>query len=373
MYYRYPDLKIGWFYGNEQEDYAVYAAEIIQKAARELQIPDANIILYASSAGGTTAIRAGAAIPGCTVVAINPQLDIAKYPGSVSFTKVTHYDLEAEDALRRNALDQIVSGAPQTEFMLIINAESRGDIEIQLQNFCESLGMPLPRYGLAQYQNVKTWIYDGQGKEPHNVQENYHIYCYIRRILPSIRDTDFAVKHQREVLYINDWWQENAKDKQLITSLTEENKRLKKERDTLLRRHCNGEQRTVRFDILHTAEDSAGIELLEISDQAADIQFPSWMNEQGCGCLLQSERGWIKIVFKCSGAGDVSIVLRGINKKDKSGKRIPIWINLERLWINDQIVNDRPVSIWHDRPYRISRSVRDGEIIRLRASWTPRI
>jgi len=347
MYYRYDNLRVGWFYGTGDEDYAEYAADIIRKAALELGIKNEDIILYASSAGGTAAIRAGAFLKGCKVVAINPQLNINAYWYAEKFAEITGNDLSKKDSYHRNDLSYLVEHVPDTKFLIIVNAESREDIKLQLQNFYTGLGAEKPRYGLSGHKNVIFWIYDGPGERPHNVQEDYRIYYYIRYILPSLSRQDFVEAHRNEVLYLNDWWRS-------ITSAKQE------------------KMMTARIDLRNIGTEQNAVEIIEISDSKAVIQMPEWFQKdgRGKGCVVQSVRGGLYIRLKCIKDGELQIVLRGKDVRGGDKKRIPFWVDYTSLYINgEKIFDDTIKSVWHDAPYRVMRKVKNNDVVCVAVSW----
>ena len=56
MFYNYPALPLGWFYGTEKEDYREYVASLVCEISRLLGVENKNITLYGRSGGGTAAI-----------------------------------------------------------------------------------------------------------------------------------------------------------------------------------------------------------------------------------------------------------------------------------------------------------------------------
>ena len=56
MYYNYPTLPLGWFYGTEKEDFREYVAKLVCEIARLLGVENKNITLYGRSGGGSAAI-----------------------------------------------------------------------------------------------------------------------------------------------------------------------------------------------------------------------------------------------------------------------------------------------------------------------------
>ena len=382
-----PNLKIGWFYGNENEDYAVYTAEIIKKLAKELNITNNNIILYGSSAGGTAAIRVGAAIKESKTVAINPQLNICRHSYTAHFTELTNFDLSQEDKFNRNKLAHLIKSTPDSKFLLIVNLESRHDIEIQLGDFLNKWGYKQkPGFGLSKLGNTAIWIYDAPGRQPHNVMEDYRIYPYIRYLLNSFDEDGFVQKHQKEVLYINDWWRSQAQARYENQLLKEENELIKARINALnterLKNISNGktafnEIKTARIDIInHSGSESdisTDLKWIKVSDNTARVQTPLWFLKDGQGYVLQSDKCEINFKFKCVGNGNLEFFLRGIYKRDKNGKNIPYWLDYTYFAVNGETIFSERKNVWHNKPYKFTIPVKNGDIIECSAAWEEHI
>lgn len=380
-----PGLRIGWSYGNENEDYAAYTAEIIRKIADRLNIPNSGIILYGSSAGGTTAIRVGTYLPGSSTAAINAQLDLKHYFDLKNhFLRYTGIDLDAEDKFHRNDLPYLIKNCPQSKFLIITNAESRKDTEIQLASFLKSYGITSkPGIGLSKIaDNTAIWIYDAPGKTPHIVQDNYLMYTFIRYLLDDFSNPDFVNTHQDEVLYITDWRRDQAAAGLEIQQLKNEISLLHKERERLYNAVLSQvttpsskyiESLTARIDIKNNsaaADNPNNLKWLFVSDNTAKIQAPLWFLKNGQGYVVQSDAKKITLVFKCTGSGTLEIILRGIHKKDSSGSLIPMYIDYTNFVVDEKSVfADTRKSVWHNEPFKFTRPVKDGEIISVTLTW----
>ncbi len=69
-----PDLRCGWYMGNEKGSALVELSGYISKLGYN------DITFYGSSAGGFAALVLGGMVENSTVVCINPQTDLNKYP-----------------------------------------------------------------------------------------------------------------------------------------------------------------------------------------------------------------------------------------------------------------------------------------------------
>ncbi len=136
MYYKYPNLKLGWCYGNEKESLIQISTEIIKAVCRNKNIN--NIVFFSSSGGGYNGIYASTFFTGCTVIAINPQLDITNYSLTNNFIEQTGLQLSNEDMyLRNNISERINLYGRENNYIIIFNAESKNDMETQAIPFCE--------------------------------------------------------------------------------------------------------------------------------------------------------------------------------------------------------------------------------------------
>ena len=62
MYYKYKNLKIGWYYGTKNKSYIEYCIVIIKSVCNRLNIPLKNVIFFSSSGGGYAGIYASTLI-----------------------------------------------------------------------------------------------------------------------------------------------------------------------------------------------------------------------------------------------------------------------------------------------------------------------
>ncbi len=134
---------------------------------------------------------------------------------------------------------------------------------------------------------------------------------------------------------------------------------------------------TARIDIKNKSlASSAGnctndLEFTEITDRRVKIKMPSWFSQGGKGYIIESQAGKLKIVFKCINAGNLSIALRGIDVRDKNGNDLPAWIDFTSLIVNDETIFHSVKSVWHKKPFLLTRAVKSGQIVSICAEWQP--
>ena len=209
MYYTFPDCTLGWYYGTKDEDYRRYCAQCIRKIAELLHIENEDIILYGSSGGGTAAIGVSRYISGCSIVAINPQIFLDKYPYSEELEKITGMKLRTEpDQFIRNDNCRIIRNNPESVYFLIENVRSDGDYLTQLRAFCRQADID-PGFGIEKNGNVVTWLYDAQGApSTHSSVENTAIFKMIGLLIRHVRagrDIN-EIKNLYDV--VNEFWYE---------------------------------------------------------------------------------------------------------------------------------------------------------------------
>lgn len=131
---------------------------------------------------------------------------------------------------------------------------------------------------------------------------------------------------------------------------------------------------TARIDIKNSKSTflkENDIEILNISDRAANIETPAWFKNNGKGYVIESEKGFLNIVFKCVNSGNLIINLRGKDIRNKNNERIPIWIDYCKFFVNEKNIFDKIIPICHDKAFNFTKKVDDGEIISLLIEWLP--
>lgn len=237
MFYTFPQCTLGWYYGTKDEDYRQYCAQCIGKIADLLHIENDDIILYGSSGGGTAAIGVSRYLPGCSVVAINPQLFLDKYPYSEELENITGMRLRTEaDQFLRNDNCRIIRENPGSMYFLIENVRSDGDYVTQFRAFCKNAGIN-PVFGIEKNGNIVSWLYDAQGApSTHSSVENTAIFKMIDMLIRYVRDGHNIdeIKHLYDV--VNEFWYERYSlmrtkyyQNQKIDELIAENDKMKDE------------------------------------------------------------------------------------------------------------------------------------------------
>lgn len=126
-----------------------------------------------------------------------------------------------------------------------------------------------------------------------------------------------------------------------------------------------------RVDIKNIGEKTNSIELIEISDNGAQIDYPDWFkNNYGDGLVIQSFNGFISFKLKCINDGNLNLSLRGPDFRNYSNQRMPIFIDFTKFIVNDKIIFDDDTLVWHDDPFKYSVPVKDNEEVDVLMEWT---
>lgn len=209
MYEKYEALKLGWYYGNAEENLRKYLAEYVKKIADYLDIEGQNIIFWGSSGGGAAALETVNYIKGATAAAINPQILLKDYYYSAEFEKITGINLEED---KWNRADGISHLRGDGQHVLIINLRSEMDM-LQVKKISEALNFQV-KYGINVYDNLIIWIYDADlspFKDAHSVQEFYCI-CFVMQWIGHHHAGKKKIEGMNSLFCLfNEFWYERYK------------------------------------------------------------------------------------------------------------------------------------------------------------------
>lgn len=134
-----------------------------------------------------------------------------------------------------------------------------------------------------------------------------------------------------------------------------------------LKKYC-----TARIDIKNQGQSSNDILILNNSDFNSKIEKPDWFKDSlGIGTQIHSENGILDLKIKCINDGELVFKLRGMDVKDKNGKRFPVFIDYTNFSVNNNdIVNSNKLTS-HDHPLIFSKLVNDSEIVSIHVEWLP--
>lgn len=381
MYFKYidPILKIGWYFGDAEHDYRRYTADLIEKICGILGFPNDKIILYGISAGGTAAGFVAGMLDGSTAIINNPQIDFKSLKYTEEFTNITGLDiLKASEDGNRNDLISVVKKNNEHEnkstFLFMFNGFSKEDISFHFAKLAESFGLQKSSCGLNRLDdNVYALIYLAEGfPSPHSVPPQSSLMKFIINTAAELKKFGYTDFLQEKFAQINNFYYEISYFQKVAFEESRSSALLGQSRISghiLLSSYI-----TARIDIKNKGKKDSNndIEITNISDENIKISVPNWFCKNGKGYVLQSKEGYLKIEFVCINSGVLEFALRGKCVIDKNTKqRIPIWIDFQKFSVNNKVIFDNAQSVWHDKPFRYSKKVSDGEKITVKLSWIP--
>ena len=127
---------------------------------------------------------------------------------------------------------------------------------------------------------------------------------------------------------------------------------------------------TARVDLKNVGAEGNSLNVLDVSDLSASVESPAWFRDAaGAGRVVKSNAGSLSFRLRCGGNGELQLRLRGQDVKGVDGKRVPVWIDYTSLVVDGISVLGRTKAVWHDKPFRYRRPVKDGQIVSVSLSW----
>lgn len=187
MFYKYENLNLGWYYGNQNESYIEYLSKIIKKVQSLFQIQDSNLFFFGSSGGGYVTLQLSMYFQNTNHIAVNPQISIPKYHYASIFTQKTGIDLQIKDFFRRNETEQIIIERIKqnlNKFVIVQNVKDEHDCTIHLFPLLKKLDIDSLHLGVNSFNSLYVWLYSCLGG--HNAQGDQYIFSYILYLADKI-------------------------------------------------------------------------------------------------------------------------------------------------------------------------------------------
>lgn len=125
---------------------------------------------------------------------------------------------------------------------------------------------------------------------------------------------------------------------------------------------------TARVDIQNTGNENNSIEIVDSSESR--IVCPDWFKTaKGTGLVIESIQSPLDLKVKCINDGELIINLRGIDFRDSNREKFPIYIDFTKFTINDEAYVSEHTLVTHDKNYRITKDVKDSEILNIHVEW----
>ncbi len=117
--------------------------------------------------------------------------------------------------------------------------------------------------------------------------------------------------------------------------------------------------------------DEGDVEVLEVSDALARVHTPGYMLSGGVGYVIESQKGNMKIRFRCVSGGKLHVNLRSLAVLDENKQRIPYFVDYTGAVLDGKAIlaGRRPVS--HDVPVKTELPVKPGQELVLEVAWVP--
>lgn len=127
-----------------------------------------------------------------------------------------------------------------------------------------------------------------------------------------------------------------------------------------------------RIDIKNLGSKNNDIILIDSNDSLQDFYAPDWFKDNnGIGYVLMSNTGGLDLSFRCVNDGTINFNFKGIDYSDKQGNRIPIYVDYTEITVDGENLVSGSRVFWHDNPFNFQKSVKDGQIIKIRVKWRP--
>ena len=112
------------------------------------------------------------------------------------------------------------------------------------------------------------------------------------------------------------------------------------------------------------------VKLKVISEEQCNVIRPRWFSKNGIGYVLETDAKHLILELECVGAGELTVRLRGIDRNFPGEERLPLWVDYNRLAVNDEIIFWETKPCWHNKSYIFNRQVADREKLRVEISWS---
>lgn len=124
-----------------------------------------------------------------------------------------------------------------------------------------------------------------------------------------------------------------------------------------------------RIDVKNMGDETNSIEVLSSNDPNLYIDNPKWfMDSEGIGSVFESSNGNLSLNLSCVGDGKLVVKFRGVDYRDYTNSRLPIFVQYEYIKINGNDVGTN-ILLSHDKLRKQFIDVKDGEQVNISAKW----
>ena len=232
LYKNMPSDLMGWFYGTKDNNYLLKISLIIKKVASLLNVNPKDITLLGSSSGGYAAAYLGNLINECSVIALNPQLILSKWPFSKKLERITGLNFVDQDD--RNYVQ--VSNT-STRYFFYYNLLSKNDIP-QLEYLLSQFDMKIQdlKYGLNKIRdNVTIWINIIDFYNRHVTSPEVYEIMFINYLLEISKISEYSDEHHSLTVLVSEMMNQRFEALNKVHYLDEENMELVNSNNVLLK------------------------------------------------------------------------------------------------------------------------------------------
>lgn len=224
---------------------------------------------------------------------------------------------------------------------------------------------------LNEYLEIKKYLFEESSVDSNFIDIN-RLRDYLKYLSKNNYrnlSTDFQESSFNELIKINRFIVDNKEsfDEETKNIENEINSKYFNENAEFLIKYLES-----RIDIKNYGNETNDIILLKSNDSSLKFTRPSWFkNENGVGSVVNSVKGDLNLSFKCVNDGRLVIGFKSIDYRDKTGNRIPIYIDYTEILVNDNVIVGESQVSWHDSPFIFEKDVKDGELINIKVRWGP--
>ena len=363
LYYNDPtrnidnvDLRGGWGIGTLDNWYLEEIADIVKLIAENIYNYTPlnkykNLMFYGSSMGGFMSLVLATLVRNSVAIAEIPQLELrdmrTNWPPLEEqlFTGLSKNQID-EYSYRLNVIDLIKREKYIPDAYLLLDCSTLNDFNKQYRPFLDRLN-ELPYAENNNYNKMKIRV-EGKNQGHHQMSQ--------KNLLEVINNVEVLMDAQNC----------NHSPVNVDNKENEEFNKLSSVQQGMLLKYFTG-----RIDIVNYGNDCS-VELLESSDSKLKYRKIDWIDaSEGSGITSHSLTGNIDLTLRCIKEGKLSVSLRSIYFKGLDNKIFPIYLDFTNFSINDKVIFNNSEVVWHNKPYRYSKKVKDGEIVKLHIEWLP--
>lgn len=130
-------------------------------------------------------------------------------------------------------------------------------------------------------------------------------------------------------------------------------------------------KKIARIDIKNKGGFTNNIQVLESDDPHLITSRQNWFKDEfGEGIIIESDKGNLNLKIKCIKDGELNIILRSKDVRDKDNIRIPLVVKYNSLNVDSTEIFSEKKLISHDEPFIFKKNVKNNDIVSITLNWT---